>query len=113
MADLPSNALSAGPEQLRRALAGAESRMAAAMEQLVGGKGFSQLLGQAAENAAALTSINAELWDLFLRNVRVAGQADINRLGRTLNGIDDKLEVLLQELESLGEHRPAGNGTVP
>jgi hypothetical protein len=112
MAD-QSNARSAAPEPLRRALAGAESRMSAAMEQLVAGKGFSALLGQAAENAVALTTINAELWDMFLRNVRIAGRADIHRLGRTLNGIDDKLELLLQELETLGDHGVAGNGTAP
>jgi hypothetical protein len=95
------------PEELRRAMADAEGRMAAGMEQLVAGQGFSQLLGLAAENAVALTSVNAELWDLVLRNLRVAGRADAHRLERRMNDIDDKLEALLQEIESLGDDRPS------
>jgi hypothetical protein len=92
-------------ETIRRAMADAEGRMAAGMEQLVAGQGFSQLLALAAENAVALTTVNAELWDLLLRNLRLAGRADIHRLERHLNGIDDKLEALVQEIEALGEAR--------
>jgi hypothetical protein len=99
------------PEPFRRALADTESRMGAAMEQLVAGKGFAALLGQAAENAVALTNINAQLWDLVLRNFRLAGRADVHRLGRRLNGIDDKLEMLLQEVESLRESRASVGGS--
>jgi hypothetical protein len=105
MADQIMNGAWPAPETLRRALADAESRMAAGMEQLVAGQGFSQLLGQAAENAVALTTVNAELWDSVLRNLRVAGRADIHRLERRLNGIDDKLEALLQQIETLGDAR--------
>jgi hypothetical protein len=93
------------PEELRRAMADAEGRMAAGMEQLVAGQGFSQLLGLAAENAVALTTVNSELWDLVLRNLRVAGRADAHRLERRMNDIDDKLEALLQEIERLGDDR--------
>jgi hypothetical protein len=105
MATQITNGAWPAPESLRRAIAGAEGQMAAGMEQLVGGQAFSQLLGQAAENLVALTSVNAELWDLVLRNLRVAGRADIHRLERHLNGVDDKLEALLQEIEALGDAR--------
>jgi hypothetical protein len=93
------------PENLRRAMADAEGRMAAGMEQLVAGQGFSQLLALAAENAVALTTVNAELWDLTLRNLRLAGRADVHRLERHLNGIDDKLEALVQQIEDLSDAR--------
>jgi hypothetical protein len=93
------------PESLRRAMADAEGRMAAGMEQLVAGQGFSQLLALAAENAVALTTVNAELWDLTLRNLRLAGRADVHRLERHLNGIDDKLEALVQQIEDLSDAR--------
>ena len=105
MTDQTTSAAWAAAEPWRRALAETESRMAGAMEQLVGGKGFAALLGQAAENAVALTTINAQVWDLVLRNLRVAGRGDVHRLGRRLNDIDDKLEVLLQEVERLAEQR--------
>ena len=95
-------------EPLRRVFAGAEGRMGEAMEQLVAGKAFAGLLGQAAENAVALSTINAQVWDLVLRNLRMAGRGDIHRLARRLNGIDDKLEVLLQELENLADGRRRG-----
>ena len=97
-------------EPLRRVFAGAEGRMGEAMEQLVAGKGFSALLGQAAENAVALTSINSQMWDLVLRNFRMVGRSDIHRLGRRLNGIEDKLEMLLQEIEGLEDSRSASGG---
>jgi hypothetical protein len=91
------------PDSVRRAMADAEGRMAAGMEQLVAGQGFSQLLALVAENAVALTTVNADLWDLTLRNLRLAGRADIHRLERHLNGIDDKLEALVQQVEALGD----------
>jgi hypothetical protein len=105
------NGAGAGPEALYRAFADAESRTASAMEQLVSGKGFSELLGQVAENAAALTKINADVWDLVLRNFRMAGRGDIHRLGRQMNRIEDKLETILQELEDRDERRSADEFT--
>jgi hypothetical protein len=102
-----TNGAGAATEQLRGALADAENRMASAMERLVAGRGFAQLLGQAAENAVALTAINGQVWDMVLRNFRMAGRADIHSLGRRMNGIDDKLEMLLQEIERLDERRSA------
>jgi hypothetical protein len=108
MIDHTAGGGSAAAESLRRAFTEVEGRMGEAMEQLVGGKAFAGLLGQAAENAVALTTINSQFWDLMLRNLRLAGRGDIHRLGRRLNGIDDKLEMLLQEIEDLGDGRRAG-----
>ena len=90
-------------ESLRQALEAAESTTAATMEQVVSGKGFTDLLGMAAENAVSLTALNGELWDMALRNFRMAGRGDVDRLARRLNRIEDKLEVILQELERLAD----------
>ncbi|MCW3013355.1 MAG: hypothetical protein JWO02_447 [Solirubrobacterales bacterium] len=96
---------------LRQALVDAEKAMSSSMEQLVDSKGFTEVLGQAAENLVALTTLNAGVWDLVLRNLRMAGRADVDRLGQRLNQIEDKLEVLLQELERLGDDRAQTGGS--
>jgi hypothetical protein len=88
-------------QELRRLLEGAESRTAKAMERLVAGEGFSELLVTVAENAAALSKITGDVWDLMLRNLRVASRADVNRLARQLGRSEDKLELLLQAIERL------------
>jgi hypothetical protein len=44
---------------------------------------------------------------MVLRNLRMAGRSDIHGLGRRLNAIEDKLEVILQEVETLADDGPA------
>src|SRR5579859_994765 len=78
-----------------------ESQAAQAGESLVGSRGFAGLLGQLAENTAALTKIGSDAVDLLLRNVRVAGRRDVVRLARQLARTEDKLERVLQEIEEL------------
>jgi hypothetical protein len=56
---------------------------------------------RSAENVAALTRIGADCGDLVLRNLRLAGRADVTRLARQLHRTEDKLERLLQEVEEL------------
>jgi hypothetical protein len=90
------------PEDRFRALyEQAESQTAAAMEELVGKRGFGWIIGRAAENIAALIHISSEVADLTLRNLRIAGRADIARLARQLHRTEDKLERVLQEVEAL------------
>ncbi|MHB8696364.1 MAG: hypothetical protein ACYDHH_34585, partial [Solirubrobacteraceae bacterium] len=58
----------------------------------------------------ALTRLGNDLADLVLRNLRVAGRADIFRLARQLQRTEDKLERVLQEIEQLRdetERRPS------
>jgi hypothetical protein len=101
MASLP-NGLAADPrEALRQIADGIEDRTAAAMEQLVAGEGFSELLVRVAENVFALSRIKDEIWDLTLRNLRLAGRRDIDRLARQMLRTEDKLELLLQAVERL------------
>jgi DNA repair exonuclease SbcCD ATPase subunit len=88
-------------DQVARLYEQAESQAAQASERLVGSGGFASLLGQLAENAAALTKLSNDAMDLLMRNLRVAGRRDVVRLSRQLARTEDKLERVLQELEEL------------
>lgn len=94
--DAPSPA-----EQVARLYEQAESEAAKATEQMVGTGGFASLLGQLAENGAALTKLTGDALDLALRNFRLAGRRDIIRLSRQLARTEDKLERVLQEVEAV------------
>lgn len=78
-----------------------EARAAQAGERLVGSGAFAVLLGQMAENTAALTKLSGDAMDLIWHNLRVAGRRDVIRLARQLSRTEDKLERLLQEIEAL------------
>lgn len=80
---------------------GFESEAAAGAERLVAGEGFAELLVQLTENAVAVSRITADVWDLAVRNMRLAGHADIDRLARQLARSEDKIELLLQGIEQL------------
>jgi septal ring factor EnvC (AmiA/AmiB activator) len=67
---------------------------------------FGVLLARSAENVAALTRIGSDVADLVLRNLRLAGRADVTRLARQLHRTEDKLERLLQEVEQLRDELP-------
>jgi uncharacterized small protein (DUF1192 family) len=102
MADPASRETTATPEeQVRRLYEGAETQTAQAMEQLVAGQGFGELLARMTENVVALSKVGSDVGDLVLRNLRIAGRGDITRLARQLNRTEDKLELLLQRIEEL------------
>jgi hypothetical protein len=66
----------------------------------------SQVLTWTTENVMAVTKIAFDIGDAVVRNLRLAGRADINRLGRQLARTEDKLELLLQEVEAMrAEHQ--------
>ncbi len=88
-------------EQAARLYEQAEAQAAKASERLVGSQGFASVLGQMAENAAALTKLGNDAMDLVIRNLRLAGRRDVVRLARQLGRTEDKLERVLQELEEL------------
>jgi uncharacterized membrane protein YciS (DUF1049 family) len=88
-------------EQVRALYEQAESQTAKAFEELVAKPSFGRLLALSAENVAALTRIGYDMADLVLRNLRLAGRADITRLARQLHRTEDKLERVLQEVEQL------------
>ena len=78
-----------------------EAAFAAATEKTVQRDAFGELLARATENVMGVTKIAFDIADLIVRNLRVAGRADIDRLGRQLARTEDKLELLLQEIEAL------------
>src|SRR5919108_2716935 len=88
-------------EQVRALFEEAESGAAKAFEELVSKPSFGGLLALSAENTAALTRMAFDGVDLLWRNLRLAGRADIVRLSRQLHRTEDKLERVLQEVESL------------
>ena len=88
-------------EQISALYERAESGAAQAMEAMVSKPAFGSLMAMATENIAAITRMTADLADLTLRNLRIAGRADITRLARQLNRTEDKLERVLQEVEAL------------
>jgi hypothetical protein len=85
----------------------AESQTAEALEQLVSKQSFGVVFARGAENVAALARVGTDLADLVLRNLRVAGRADITRLARQLHRTEDKLERVLQEVEELRDELAA------
>ena len=91
---------------LLRLMEDIEGQTAEAMEELVAGEGFTEMLTRVTENLVAMSKIRSDVGDLLLRNLRVAGQADINRLARQLSRTEDKLELLLQAVERLEASGP-------
>ena len=104
-------------EDVRQLYEDAEKRTAAAMEGLVKRDAFGELLARATENILAVTRIGNDAADLVVRNLRLAGRRDITALGKQLARTEDKLELVLQEVERLqqqladAERSSASNGT--
>jgi AcrR family transcriptional regulator len=101
-------------EQVKALYEQAESRTAQAFEDLVSKPSFGVLLARSAENVAAISRISSDFADLVLRNLRLAGRADVTRLARQLQRTEDKLERVLQEVEDLRDQlarRPSTNGS--
>jgi uncharacterized membrane protein YgcG len=97
-------------EQIKSLYEESETRTAAAFEQLVKRDSFGELLARMTENVVGVTKIATDTFDLVLRNLRLAGRQDITRLARQLARAEDKLELVLQEVEALREQvdsRPA------
>ncbi len=98
-----------------------ESDTARAFAEMVGSRGFGWMFARSAENIAAVVRISADVSDLVLRNLRLAGRADITRVARQLHRTEDKLELVLQEVEALRDElaererapRARANGRAP
>jgi hypothetical protein len=101
-------------DQVRALYEQAEPRTAQAFEELVSKPSFGVLLARTAENVAAIARIGSDFSDLVVRNLRLAGRADVTRLAQQHHRTEDKLERLLQEMEELRDelaHRPSANGS--
>ena len=90
------------PEQeVRRLYEEVEGRVAKAAERVVSRDSFGELLAMATENVVALTRMSFDAMYLVWSNLRLAGRRDITRLARQLGRTEDKLELVLQEVERL------------
>jgi hypothetical protein len=67
------------------------------------------------ENVLALTKMGNVAAELVVRNLRLAGRRDITGLARQLARTEDKLELVLQEVERLRDsiEPPSPNGSEP
>jgi hypothetical protein len=92
-------------ESWRSWLESFENGAATGAERLVGGEAFAELLVHLTENVVALTRISADVYDLVLRNLRLAGRADIGHLARQIARSEDKLERLLQAVDERRDWR--------
>jgi hypothetical protein len=79
----------------------AEAQVAKAMEDLVSRDSFGSLLVRMTENVMGVTQIANGAIDLVVRNLRLAGRPDLTRLARQIARTEDKLEMVLQEVERL------------
>lgn len=86
-------------EEVQRLYEQTESRTARAFEELVSRQSFGELLARMTENVVGVTKITTDMLDLTLRNLRLAGRQDITRLSRQLARTEDKLELVLQQVE--------------
>jgi len=100
--------------EVRRLYEAAEGELSRAAEKAVDTEGFAGLLGLMTSNLVAVGRITTEVFDLTLRNLRLAGRRDVVRLATQLNRTEDKLERVLAELEDLREElgsKPAASTT--
>jgi len=88
-------------DQVKRLYEDSEKNTARAFEELVARDSFGELLARMTENVVGVIKIGNDAFDLVLRNLRLAGRQDITRLGRQLARTEDKLELVLQEVERL------------
>ena len=98
---MTDNGKTSATEQVRALYEQAESRAADTLEELVSKRSFGRLMAMSGENFAAIARISSDTADLVLRNLRLAGRADVTRLARQLHRTEDKLERVLQEVEQL------------
>jgi AcrR family transcriptional regulator len=98
----------AAEEQGRALYEQAESRTATAFEELVPKPSLGVLLARSAENVAAIARIGSDFADPVLRNLRLAGRADVTRLAGQLHRTEDKLERLLQKVQELRDELARG-----
>ncbi len=90
-------------QDVQRLYEEAEKRTSQAFEQVVSRSSFGELLARMTENVVGLTKLSTDAFDLLLRNLRLAGRQDVTRLARQLGRTEDKLELVLQEVERLNE----------
>lgn len=90
-----------GTQQFRRQLDDFLSTAAPGLEEVTTSKAFGSMLAQAVGNMVALHRIGNDVLDLAIRNVRLAGRADVTTLHKQLARTENKLEHVLEVVERL------------
>lgn len=90
-----------GAQQFRRHVDEFLSTAAPGLEEVTSSKAFGAMLAQTVGNVVALHRIGNDVLDLAIRNVRLAGRADVTSLHRQLVRTEDKLEQVLEVVERL------------
>ena len=94
-------------DEVQRLYNEAETQMARSMEDFVSRDSFGSLLVRMTENVMGVTQIATGAIDLVVRNLRIAGRPDVTRLARQIARTEDKLELVLQEVEQLAQRLEA------
>ncbi len=88
-------------EQIRRAYEETEQRTSQTMEELVSSQGFAEMLSMMVGNAMSVSRISGNVLDDLVRRSHLAGRSDLAGVGRQIGRTEDKLELVLQRIESL------------
>lgn len=88
-------------EQIRRAYEETEQRTSQTMEELVSSQGFAEMLSMLVGNAMSVSRISGNVLDDLVRRSHLAGRTDLAGVGRQIGRTEDKLELVLQRIESL------------
>ncbi len=88
-------------EQIRRAYEETEQRTSQTMEEVVSSQGFAEMLSMMVGNAMSVSRISGNVLDDIVRRTHLAGRSDLAGVGRQIGRTEDKLELVLQRIESL------------
>jgi hypothetical protein len=103
----PSSDRPTPAEEAQRLYDDVEARTAKAFDELVSRPSFGEVLARVTENVIAITRISNDTVDMVVRNLRLAGRQDLMRVGRQMARTEDKLEMVLQEVERLRDEMRA------
>lgn len=99
-----------GAQRLRGQFDDFLSTAAPGLEEVTTSKAFGTMLAQAVGNMVAMHRIGNDVLDLAIRNVRLAGRADVTSLHKQLARTENKLEHVLEVVERLEDELASERG---
>lgn len=90
-----------GAQRLRGQFDDFLSTAAPGLEEVTTSKAFGTMLAQTVGNVVALHRVGNDVLDLAIRNIRLAGRADVTSLHKQLARTENKLEHVLEVVERL------------
>jgi len=101
MGDENRNGAKTPEQQVKALFEETETRTAQAFDRVVARDAFGEVMAMVTENTMAMVKLGNGAADMVLRNLRLASRRDLTQLGRQLARTEDKLELVLQEVEAL------------